>query len=176
MADQPASPPAKGDDLPITSVSWEEAHRFIDRLNQRVKRRIYRLPTEAEWEYAARAGSATRFSFGDDPAELFHYGNCKSGQQGDGYDGLAPVGSFKPNRWGLYDMYGNAWEWVEDWYGAYGAAPEVDPQGPAEDKQRVRRGGSYEIKAENCRSSIRKGTSPNSSFRTYGLRLAQDLP
>jgi formylglycine-generating enzyme required for sulfatase activity len=98
-----------------------------------------------------------------------------SSKPGDGYEDLAPVGSFAPNAWGLYDMHGNAWEWVEDRYGDYGAAPEIDPRGPAEGEQRVRRGGSCEIKAENCRSSVRKGTSPKSSFKTYGFRLAQDL-
>ena len=176
MGANPNPRPTPVDSYPATGISWDEAQEFVQKLNDRAGRRLYRLPTEAEWEYAARAESLTAFSFGDDPDDLFQYGNCLSRKHDDGYEGPAPVGSFKPNQWGLYDMHGNVWEWVEDRYGLYGSAPEVDPVGPSgEGEYRVRRGGAYDGKAENCRSSTRIGTKSSLHHKTIGFRLVQDL-
>lgn len=97
---------------PVTGVMVDDALEFLQRLDTRVSEAGFRLPTATEWEYAARAGAATDYSFGDDPADLDRYGNCRNRFGSDGYDGLAPVGSYRPNAWGLYDVHGNASEWV----------------------------------------------------------------
>src|SRR5438270_1552347 len=149
-----------GDDLPVENVAWDDVQVFLGRLNGLAGRVRYRLPTEAEWEYAARAGSGAAYSFGDDPGELYRFGNCKSLEHDDGFDRTAPVGSFAPNRWGLFDLYGNVSEWVEDAYGRYGAGPVQDPHVLA-GVQRVRRGGSWKIVAKNCRSAFRNKSMPD---------------
>jgi formylglycine-generating enzyme required for sulfatase activity len=161
-----------GDDLPVEEVSWDDVQVFLARLNQLAGRLRYRLPTEAEWEYAARAGSGSAYSFGDDPGELYRFGNCKSLEHDDGFDREAPVGSFLPNRWGLYDLYGNASEWVEDAYGRYGADPVKDPHvldGPL----RVRRGGSWLIIPKNCRSAFRNKSRPDTRKNDVGFRVVR---
>ncbi|HEX7184690.1 MAG TPA: SUMF1/EgtB/PvdO family nonheme iron enzyme [Thermoanaerobaculia bacterium] len=159
--------PFKGDRLPVQKVSWEDIQEALRRLNAREPGARYRLPTEAEWEYAARAGSQTRYSFGDNPAELWRYGNCSSKGHNDGFDGPAPVGSFRPNSWGLFDMHGNVWEWVEDWYGPYGSRVVKD--------RRVRRGGSFRSSPESCRSARRSSWKPGSRSQENGFRLVRDL-
>ena len=151
---------------PVERVSWEDVQEFIGRLNALEPGQPYRLPTEAEWEYAARAGTTTAYSFGDDAAPLGQYA---------WYDGNAgsthPVGQRKPNAWGLYDMHGNVWEWVEDWYGAYEAAPAVDPQGPAAGARRVFRGGGWIYDAGACRSACRASAVPGYRDGILGVRL-----
>jgi formylglycine-generating enzyme required for sulfatase activity len=164
-------PPGEGaDDLPVTRVSWDSVRVFLDRLNAMEPGKDYRLSTEAEWEYAARAGSTQRFSFGDDPDSLSLHGNCKGENR---FEGLAPVKSFQPNKWGLYDMHGNASEWVEDWYWEYPSGPVVDPRGPSIGEERVRRGGSFEIMADNCDAVTRKHSAPGSSLSDVGFRLVR---
>lgn len=149
------------------NVSWKEAQRFIEALNSSNAGDGYRLPTEAQWEYAARAGGRGAYGFGDDEGELERYGNCRSVSGEDGYDGPAPVGSFKPNGFGLYDMHGNFREWVED-EGVVDeqlAAPVADLQSEDDDalfiEKRILRGGSFDQSPRNCRSASRsrlKGT------------------
>jgi formylglycine-generating enzyme required for sulfatase activity len=110
----------KGDDMPVEQVSWDDVQEFIKKLNEKEGTDRYRLPSEAEWEYACRVGTTSRYSFGDDESKLGDYAwyDDNSG------DKTHPVGQKKPNSWGLYDMHGNVWEWVQDkWHDSYGGAP-----------------------------------------------------
>ena len=158
----------KGDpNRPVESVSWDDVQEFIRRLNSREGGATYRLPTEAEWEYAARAGSQTRWSFGDEASQLGRYA---------WYDGNAgrqthPVGQLQPNPWGLYDMHGNVWEWVQDWYGSYASGAAVDPAGPASGSGRVYRGGGWDFTARGCRSANRGVDEPGFRLDSLGFRL-----
>jgi formylglycine-generating enzyme required for sulfatase activity len=157
---------------PIANVSWEDVQIFLDRLSQAdgVK---YRLPTEAEWEYAARAGTEGPWYFGSDAALLPDHAWCG----GDVAKGEAqPVGRKPPNPWGLYDMYGNVAEWVADWFGEdyYSAKAQTNPRGPASGTMRGLRGGSYASGAEACQSAWREGDLPMSRNRFIGFRLAYD--
>jgi hypothetical protein len=163
MNEEPAGEGA--DDLPVTGVSWEDVQVFLKRLGGG-----YRLATEAQWEHAARAGSTRRFHFGDDPGLLNLYGNCEGD---DRFDGLAPVKSFAPNRVGLYDMHGNASEWVSDWYKEYPSEPVTDPVGPRIGEEKVRRGGSFEILANNCDAVTRNSSKPGASPNDVGFRLVR---
>jgi|688.fasta_scaffold243900_1 sulfatase modifying factor 1 len=168
----------KGAKLPVTYVSWNDCKNFIKKLNGITKGK-YRLPTEAEWEYACRAGTTTAFSFGDEitPKDA-NYGDSKLGKP-------IEVGSYKPNTFGLYDMHGNVWEWCEDWYGDYPKGAVIDPKGPAKGEYRVLRGGSFEyrllceVKGEYLedlvRSSIRLDVSPCHKFNSFGFRLARTI-
>ena len=154
-------------DRPVEQVFWEDVQDFIRRLNAKEGGAIYRLPTEAEWEYACRAGSTSRYSFGDDSRQLSEYGwyDNNSG------DRTHPVGQRTPNAWGLYDMHGNVWEWVQDWYGKYAPEPVTDPQGPASGSSRVIRGGSWYYGAGNCRSASRLHAEPGPRLDNLGFRL-----
>jgi len=162
--------------LPVDNVSYEDCQEFISRLNKRVPGGGFRLPTEAEWEYACRAGTATRYCHGDNGAQLGEYA---------WYDNYPhekaethPVGTKKPNEWGLHDMHGNLWEWCQDWYGEYelpaGGAIE-DPVGPAGGECRVLRGGSYRSYEGRCRSARRTWYIPSTRQRHFGLRLARGV-
>jgi len=122
-----------GDDCPVEKVSWNDAQKFIEELNQMEGINKYRLPTEAEWEYACRAKTETAYSFGDEVDKLGEYA-----RYGDNSGGKTkPVGKKKPNAWGLYDMHGNVWEWVQDRYGDYPTGPIPDPKGPDKGEYRV---------------------------------------
>lgn len=153
------------------TVSWNDAQEFIKRLNAREGHNRYRLPTEAEWEYAARAGTTTAYSFGDDSSDLGRYAwygeDFASG-------GTHPIGQKLPNPWGLYDMHGNAWEWVQDWYSDsyYAQSPATDPKGPESGSQRAVRGGSWHQTATSWRSSFRKAYDPDYRGISIGFRLA----
>jgi formylglycine-generating enzyme required for sulfatase activity len=158
---------------PVDGVTWEEAMEFCRRLTEaeREAGRIdegweYTLPTEAQWEYACRAGTQTAYSFGDDPAALCYHGNyCDRSntdlfdhqdlRNSDGFDRTAPVGCLHPNQWGFRDMHGNVWEWCRDWYGPYGKCPQTDPAGPETGSVRVDRGGAWNDSADMCRSARR---------------------
>jgi formylglycine-generating enzyme required for sulfatase activity len=156
-----------GDEYPAVYVSWHDAKTFIARVNSLDPSFYYRLPSEAEWEYAARAGTATRFSFGDDVRALNAYGWYDENSYNAGARHPHPVGRRRPNEWGLYDMHGNVWEWVEDWYhGSYAA-----PAGAADEK--VVRGGGYDYSANGARSSFRNHVAPNRSNHVIGLRLVR---
>jgi formylglycine-generating enzyme required for sulfatase activity len=151
---------------PVERVSWEDAQAFIGHLNTREGHTRYRLPTEAEWEYAACAGSTTLYYFGDDSSRLGEYawyGENAGGQ-------THPVGTLQPNAWGLYDMHGNVWEWVQDWYSTYTTEAVTDPQGPASGSSRVLRGGSWSDGAWHCRSAYRD-CAPGYRSDNLGFRL-----
>jgi formylglycine-generating enzyme len=163
-----------GDKCPVERVSWDDAQEFIKKLNQKEKSE-YRLPTEAEWEYACRAGTDTPF----------YFGKCLSTDEAN-YDGNyplegcskgiyrkkpVPVKAFPPNAWGLYDMHGNVWEWCHDWYGDYPTTSVTDPTGPDSGSNRVRRGGSWSNGARFCRSAYRHRNSPAYRYDNLGLRL-----
>lgn len=156
-------------DHPAT-VSWNDAQTFIRRLNQLEGHQRYRLPTEAEWEYAARAGTTTAYSFGDDVRQLGRhawYGeDFASGS-------THPVGQKLPNAWGLHDMHGNVWEWVQDWFdaGYYARSPAVDPPGPASGTERTVRGGSWHVTSGSWRSAFRKSYEPDYRGISIGFRL-----
>ncbi len=160
----------KGDDQPVNTVSWNDVQAFIRTLNAREGEGTYHLPTEAEWEYAARAGTMTAYSFGDDPEQLGKYAwySSNSGRK------THPVGQLKPNAWGLYDMHGNVWEWVQDWYGEYAARMVSDPQGPASGASRVVRGCWLGV-ARNCRAAIRYFLAPGDRGHFLGFRLARSV-
>ena len=161
----------KGAKFPVTDVTWKDCQEFIKKLNENTKGG-YRLPTEAEWEYACRAGTTTAYSYGDviTPKDA-NYLDSKIGK-------LIEVGSYKPNAFGLYDMHGNVWEWCEDWdvgigEDAYSAGAVTDPKGPATGNMRVLRGGSFNYYGSGARSSFRSCYSPTSQTTVYGFRLAR---
>ncbi len=151
----------RGEDLPVSSVSWNEIQEFFKRVNDRVGRKVTRLPTEAEWEYGARGPA------GGLPAGF----NCRDDQVED----LAPVGSLRPNRWGLHDMQGNVWEWVQDRYGPYPQKTVTDPRGPASGERRVKRGGGFTNVPRNCRPAARNSAEPDSRRFDVGFRVLREL-
>ena len=131
-----------GPNHPVEKVSWEDVQAFVHTLNTAAGASLYRLPTEAEWEYAARAGTETLWSFGDDESQFEDHGWWAGNTN---REATKDVGMKLANPWGLYDMYGNVWEWAQDWYGSdyYASSPSTDPPGPASGTRRVTRGGSY---------------------------------
>jgi len=157
----------KGAKLPVTKVSWDDCQVFIKKLNAKTNGG-YRMPTEAEWEYACRAGTTTVYSFGDKitPKDA-NYLDSVIGKS-------VAVGSYKPNAFGLYDMHGNVWEWCEDWLGKYPFAV-TDPKGPATGVSRVLRGGSFNFNESGARSSDRDNYvySPTNRYNGSGFRLAR---
>ncbi len=157
---------------PVENVSWDEVRKFLQRLNAREGTTTYRLPTEAEWEYAARAGSTTAYSYGDDPSQLRDYAWYLENAGNTTH----PVGQLKPNAWGLYDMHGNVWEWVWDRYGPYTADAAVDPVGSAAGAYRVLRGGSWLGHAGYCRSADRLKAHPGLRDGHLGVRLLRTAP
>ncbi len=169
---------SKGPKNPVENVSWDDAQEFARKLSQK-ENVTYRLPTEAEWEYACRAGTISEYYWGDDPdlPEIVQYqwyrGNWDTSPWGP-----QPVGQKKPNLWGLYDMSGNVEEWCEDRYsGAYPADKEVvDPKGAAGGASRVLRGGGWSSQAINCRSAVRVGYSPSDRCGYLGFRLVRTIP
>ncbi len=158
--------------LPVENVSWDDVQEFIHRLNERENHTEYRLPTEAEWEYAARAGSTMAYSFGDDSVRLGEYAWYAENSGGRSH----VVGQLEPNAWGLYDMHGNIWEWVQDWYAEYLSEMLTDPYGPASGSFRVFRGGSWNNRARYCRSSFREGDVPDHRGNDLGFRLLKTVP
>ncbi len=165
MQSNPAHFQGCGDQCPVESVSWHDAQRFIEILNQRPGTHRFRLPSEAEWEYAARAGTIGPFA-GSIDAMGWHRGNA----QGTTH----PVGGKAPNAWGLYDMHGNVSEWVQDWYGDYPSGSVTDPKGPAKGFFRVNRGGGWDMPSFGCRSAQRIINGPNSISPTLGFRLVAE--
>ncbi|MHA7207917.1 formylglycine-generating enzyme family protein [Arthrobacter sp. MDT1-65] len=156
-------------DHPAT-VSWNDAQDFLERLNALEGGNRYRLPTEAEWEYAARAGTNTPYSFGSNEADLDTYA-----WYGEGFDdgGTHPVGQKDPNPWGLFDVHGNAWEWTGDVYdaGYYETSPAVDPTGPAEGSEHVVRGGSWHTTATSWRTAFRRDYDADYRGISIGFRV-----
>jgi formylglycine-generating enzyme required for sulfatase activity len=161
---------------PVEQVSWEDAVEFCKKLSdlpqEKATGRVYRLPTEAEWEYACRAGSKSAYSFGNEQDSLAAY--AWFSENGDRK--THPVGQKKPNAWGLYDMHGNVWEWCSDWYGEYPKGAVSDPVGPREGSYRVFRGGSWLYVAAFCRSAYRYRFDPSYRSLGYGFRVALSSP
>jgi formylglycine-generating enzyme required for sulfatase activity len=153
---------------PVVMVSWNDAQAYIQWLNGRGEG-MYRLPTEAEWEYACRAGSTTAFSFGDDASRL---GEHAWWGENSGYT-THLAGQKKPNAWGVYDMHGNVWDWCQDWMGDYPSGAVVDPIGARSSQDRVLRGGSWHSPAVYCRSANRRTYSPESRNISLGFRLVR---
>ena len=174
------------DDHPVINVTWNDAAAFCDWLSKK-EGRTYRLPTEAEWEYACRAGTSSRYFHSDDPAELLRFAHLLNGAQAAGYADVqdqrhflkegesltAKVSSKQPNAWGLYDMLGNAWEWTGDWYAEdyYARSPTNDPPGPASGSVRVRRGGAWNSFPLYARVAFRNWNSPNTRCINVGFRV-----
>ncbi len=177
------------DDHPVIDVSWNDAVAFCKWLSRK-EDKTYRLPTEAEWEYACRAGTTTRYFSGDDPQTLAEVGNVADAsfkarfpgsrytlKAKDGFIFTAPVASFKPNAFGLYDMHGNAWQWCSDRYGPKGYTPAAkdDPPGPISGDLRVLRGGSWVDGPIYTRSAKRSGLTPGNRSDFTGFRVARAL-
>ena len=157
---------------PAVYISWDDVQAFVARLNEAAGSEVYRLPTEAEWEYACRAGTTTRWSFGDDEGDLSDYAWYSDNAWEAGLEYAQRVRTKRPNPWGLYDMHGNVYEWVQDWYGSYASEALVDPQGPSSGSSRVVRGGGFDGSAQYARAASRGYYSPG--VRIYvgvGARL-----
>jgi formylglycine-generating enzyme required for sulfatase activity len=156
----------KGDDLPVEMVSWNDVQKFIEAVNQKTGKK-YRLPTEAEWEYAARGGNKSKgnkYSGGNNIDDVAWYGG-NSGSR------TQAVGTKSANELGIYDMSGNVWEWVSDWYGEYSSSAQTNPAGPSSGSGRVDRGGGWNYSAGRCRVSARDGDHPGNRYGNIGFRL-----
>ncbi|HTL58330.1 MAG TPA: formylglycine-generating enzyme family protein [Candidatus Limnocylindrales bacterium] len=189
MGDNPSR--WKGNKNPVEQVRWSDAVKFCNQRSQLEKRQPcydlktwkcnfeadgYRLPTEAEWEYACRAGTTTAFFFGDNPAKLSEYAWFEKNSGGR----PQPVGQKQPNAWGLYDICGNVWEWCNDFYKVdyYKESLQTDPRGPDEGQTKVVRGGAWRFKPENCRSGYRYNENPGYAdvcfgYDIYGFRCVR---
>ena len=169
------------DNNPVERVSWFMAKEFCDKLNEvtestRLAGYRFDLPTEAQWEYACRAGTTTALNSGKNITTTEEKVNCPNLDEVGWYesnsDGKAqPVGLKKPNAWGIYDMHGNVWEWCEDWWGDYDLINLTDPIGPASGSIRVCRGGSWCYAPKVCRSAYRNGDIPERTYYDFGFRI-----
>lgn len=159
-----------GEHYAATYISWSDAAEFCKRLSNREKR-TYRLPTEAEWEYACRAGSTSAFSFGDEESKLPDYGWFGANAFNKKERFTHRTALKKPNAWGLYDMHGNNWEWCGDWYELPVAKNATNPQGPAEKTKKVIRGGSWHGSPALCRSACRFKRDPEVRTNDLGFRV-----
>ena len=163
----------KGATRPVEQVSWEDAQRFIAKMNGMKPELQMCLPTEAQWEYGCRAGTTTTFHFGgknDLNLEWVNYSG--KWDEADWNGETQTVKSYAPNDWGLYEMHGNVWEWCQDWFGNYSAQPVVDPQGSEAGSARVLRGGSWFGHGWICRSAFRSRNNPGLRYNSIGFRLA----
>ena len=158
----------KGERNPVEGVSWEDCQAWISKLGLHHESLKISLPTEAQWEYACRAGSTTAYCFGDDSKELINYGWFKENAE----QTTIPVNQLQPNNWGLYDMHGNVWEWCSDWYGEYEKSASFDPTGPAKGTYRVMRGGGWVDPSRLLRSHCRFGLGSGYRNDTLGFRIA----
>jgi formylglycine-generating enzyme required for sulfatase activity len=183
---------SKGDDRPVENVSWNQAQEFLNRLNARKDGYHYRLPTEAEWEYAARAGSVGPWAGSVDAVAWYIKNSGRAPLDQASLNGLTlaawqriiadngnqthPVGQKQPNAWGLFDMAGNVLEWVQDWYGLdyYRTSPAIDPPGPSTGEYRVLRGGAWSLPADNARVSKRYTVPPSMGGTHLGFRAVRE--
>jgi formylglycine-generating enzyme required for sulfatase activity len=181
MGNNPSTFAGCGPKCPVENVTFFDVQRFVDKLNGASGATLrYRLPTEAEWEYACRAGTTGPFSTGDTLTTAqanfngqFPYG---SSARGEYRQRPTPVGTFPPNRWGLSDMHGNVWEWTADWYGPYaeGDSANIDPHGPSTGDKRAIRGGSWYFDGNSARCALRYTHAPGDKGFSLGFRLAAD--
>ena len=158
---------SKGDNLPVESVNWDDVQEFLRKLNSNTGKN-YRLPTEAEWEYAARGGNKSqgyKYAGSNDP-DLVAWHDGNSGKT------THEVGPRFTNELGIYDMSGNVWEWCQDWSGSYSSSPQTNPKGPNSGSRRVNRGGSWFSSARGCRVSYRDFRTPGARDNCLGFRLA----
>lgn len=157
----------KSDDRPVENVSWNDAAAFLSKMTARNDGFRYRLPTEAEWEYAARAGATGPWAA--ESLETIAW-------SGTSTDKTMPVGQKKPNAWGLYDTEGNVWEWVQDWYGnnTYASSGPDNPSGPGEGDYRVLRGGAWGLTGYYLRLSFRDGNEPSFKDKYSGFRVVRE--
>ena len=183
MGTNPSDFKNAGEDAPVEHVRWQDCQAFVKKLcvTEGVAEGTYRLLTEAQWEYACRAGTPTPFCYGPDlDSSLANFnGNYAygAGLKGVSRATTVSVGSFRPNAWGLYDMHGNVWEWCQDWYATpYPSGPQTDPLGPPSGDYRVLRGGSWNYNARYCRSAFRFWFTPVYRDGDVGLRLARTTP
>ncbi len=178
MGTNPARSTLLGPEAPVETVNRRDCEAFLARLQDRIDagqptvRLMFRLPTEAEWEYACRAGSREEYSFGADAALLTNYAWCAENSEGT----PRPVGGLRPNAWGFFDMHGNVWEWCADDYGAYPGAPPLPKPQPETDTRTkgVLRGGAYSLYALFCRAAVRLPADPEYAGVNFGLRVAAD--
>jgi formylglycine-generating enzyme required for sulfatase activity len=169
--------PQKGDN-PVVCLSWNDARAFCDWLS-RVCAKTCRLPTEAQWEYACRAGTTTAYCWGNDPGDGKPWAHWNEPR-----GGTVPAGKRKPNPWGLHDMHGNALQWCSDCYGPYARGPVTDPTGPAaafphdssNAKSHVLRGGAWHLAPAHCRSAYRHWGAVDHRFSCLGFRVCVDIP
>jgi formylglycine-generating enzyme required for sulfatase activity len=176
MGENPSQFTDCGRDCPVENVSWDDCREFVKRLNQRENTDKYRLPDEAEWEYACRAGRTAAFANGAiTESGCGHDPNL--GKIGwycaNAWRKTHPVGRKKKNNWCLYDMHGNVWEWCQDWYGQYPKGVVINPKGADFGPKRVIRGGSFRNYAENCRSAYRFAYRADLRVNNVGLRMAR---
>ena len=166
----------EGSDYPALYVSWDDAVAYCKKLSEK-EGKTYRLPTEAQWEYACRAGTKTTWSFGNNENALGDYAWYHKNAWDIDETYAHQVGLKKPNAFGLYDMHGNVWEWCHDYYGwdYYEQSPEQDPQGPASGSSRVLRGGSWNFGARLTRSAFRNGNDAVDRSNDFGFRLVREL-
>ena len=178
-------------DHPVVHVSWNDAQAFCDWLSKKSGKTVV-LPTEAQWEYACRAGTKTAYPWGDNPDDGKGWANGADQRLkkkipnapahwpffnwDDGFVYTSPVGSFKANAFGLYDMTSNAWQWCQDWYGPYSSGNTTDPTGPASAQGRVLRGGSWLGNADYCRAADRTGLTPGRRSDGHGFRVVSGTP
>ncbi len=161
----------KGDNLPVEQVSWNDVQEFIKKLNEMDSTKIYRLPSEAEWEYAAGAGNKTIYYFGDNESELVDYAWYDMNSRRETHE----VGRKKPNKWGLYDMHGNVWEWVQDvYYDSYQGAPADGTAWKGNASHRVIRGGSFDYYYGHLSLTSRNDRAPDFRQSNTGFRLVKD--
>ncbi len=161
----------KGVDLPADGIPWSKAVEFCKRLSER-EHETFRLPTEAEWEYACRAGSTTTYSFGEAPSSLDQHAWYNRNSRHKTHQ----VGQKKPNAFGLHDIHGNVWEWCSDWYNEYLIDSTIDPTGPQEGTSRVLRGGSWFCTLDLCRSANRGWNTPDIRDDDVGFRIVMECP
>ena len=160
-----------GDNYPVYDISWDDCQLFLQKLNE-LGQGTFRLPSEAEWEYACRAGSVDNYYWGQDESGTqiskyaWYVGNTNKTQE---------TGTKLPNAWGLFDMSGNVWEWCQDWYGDYSTSNQIDPAGPSSGQYRVIRGGAWSGHAGFCQSAFRNFTNPRGLFSDIGLRIVRNL-
>jgi len=179
----------KGDRNPVESVSWDDCREFVEKLNRKMQGGGFRLPTEAEWEYACRAGTTSALNSGKELTSTT--GRCRNLDGVAWYEcnalasewspphaereGPQSVGQKKPNGWGLYDMHGNVWEWCQDWYGEYPSGSVTDPVGPRSGSCRVCRGGCWNDSAWSCQSADRGRDWPDNRDYLLGFRLVRTV-
>jgi uncharacterized protein (TIGR02996 family) len=160
----------EGDDLPVHGVAWKSARHFCEKLTRKTGQR-FRLPSEAEWEYACRAGTSTAYCCGDGQELLGEH----AWYADNAGDKPHPVGQKRPNAWGIHEMQGGIVEWCADWFGEYPDQPRTDPTGPADGQMRVLRGAAWYCYAAHCRSASRARNTPDDAYEGYGFRVVREL-